>query len=129
LGIATIGTAVVAAILNAIIFFIADAASVWDGIIIMEDTEQEMNVAAIASLTIFGVLGGGIALFTLTRISAENGVQWWRYLAIAVLVLSFGSPLTVADADVPFILTLELTHIVAGVLTIWALPKFSAATE
>lgn len=123
LAIAAVGTAVAAVIANVVIFFIADVAGVWDDILV-ENLDGEMNIGAIVSLTVLGVLGGALTLFGLTRVSAENGIQWWRYLAIAVLVLSFGSPLSVPDGDVPFILVLEITHIVAGGLTIWALPRF-----
>lgn len=127
-GMATLGTAIVAAIINSIVFLVADAAGVWDAYVIeIGAASFEVAVWYIGFGTLILVALSGLPFVVLIWHDAATGVQRWRLLAWVILVLSFLQPPLVADGDVAVILTLELLHVIAGGLAIFAIPRFGIA--
>lgn len=121
-GIAALG----AVIINAILFFIADVAGVWDDILI-PPSDEEMFIVPVMFASIVGITGGTIVFALLNQFS-KNPIRIFQIVAVIVLLFSFTNPLTVPDADLPFILTLEVMHIVAGGLTIALFTRLGASS-
>lgn len=108
-------TILIAVVLNVILFFIADAAGVWDGVELQNG--EEMVAPAVAFITILGLVGGIITFAALNQFT-QNPVRIFQIVAGVVLVLSFVTPFGVEDAPADFIIALELMHVVAGVTII-----------
>lgn len=104
--------ALIASIINAIIFSLADRAKVWDGIII-PIADQEVELVPIVSATIFGIFGGTVVFAGLNQYT-DNPVRNFQIIAGTVLVVSFVQPPLIPGADAPFVLVQETMHIVAG---------------
>lgn len=119
-GIAAVGSA----ILNAILFYIADATGWIPRDFIIPSAGQPITIGVVVFVTILGVVLGGVVFTGLARFTSRP-ISIFRIVGIVALVLSFASPATVPNAPLGFILTLEVMHIIPGVITIYALTTFT----
>lgn len=106
-----------AAIVNGIIFVIAEAAGFIPRNFVIELVGQSLSLAPVVGSTIVGVIIGAVVFAIMGRF-ARRPISLFRIVAIVVLVLSFAQPLLIAGAPLSMILTLELMHIVAGAFAI-----------
>lgn len=108
-----------AAVANALIYVIASALG-----LIPADIEvqpgQTLSVAMVIISTIAGTLAGTIVFALLARFT-RRPISLFRIIAGVALLLSFASPLTIPGAPLSMILTLELMHITAAAILVWAL--------
>ncbi len=116
--------AVVAAILNAIVYLIASALGVTFAFFPPEIPTPPFLLVAVGA-TVVGVLAGTFVYTLMPRFS-KRPISTFRTVAIVVLVLSFAQPLLLLTGLFPVpepvgigtILALEIMHIVAGVACI-----------
>jgi hypothetical protein len=122
----TVIAAVASAVVNSIVFFIAQAMGVFDNVAVnMGGNSMAFSVIpVIASSILFILIGGGL-MWVIARINARP-ISTWRIVAIVALVLSLGMPLapnTFSNPTSALFITLLLMHIIAGVITIYLLPS------
>lgn len=105
----------IAAVINAIIFFIAPAltATQTDG------TVGPVTLAPIIFASIIPSIFAAILLWLLRRFTG-NGTRIFQIVAVIFLLVSFVSPFTAA-ASTGIALWLNLMHLVAGSTIIWSL--------
>ena len=115
---------IVAAIVNVIVFFIAQTMGVFDELVVIAGGGNDpFSILPIILTSIILILIGGGVMWLIDRFS-ERPITIWRIVAIVALVLSYGLPFapdTLANADIPVYVTLILMHTIAGVITIYLL--------
>ena len=111
-------TATIAAAANAVVYFIARAVGTLSDTVVVPGANQPITLAPVVSFSFLQVLLAAVVLAVIARF-AQRPVRTFRIVATVVLLLSFlQPPLLITGAPVSFILTLELMHIVAGVIAI-----------
>jgi hypothetical protein len=122
----TVIAAVASAVVNSIVFFIAQAIGIFDNVAVtMGGTSMAFSVIPVIMSSILFILIGGGLMWVIARFNARP-ISTWRIVAIVALVLSLGMPLapnTFTNPTTPFFITLLLMHIIAGVITIYLLPS------
>ena len=118
--------AVVAAVANALVYFVAlGLGLIPQGFLIrMTSGEMPLTVGLVAITSVVGAVGAGV-VFAVIGLFARRPVGLFRIVAAVALVLSFAMPLTIPEAPVTVVLSLEVMHVVAwavivGILTRWA---------
>jgi hypothetical protein len=112
--------AAISAVANAIIFFVAAATGLLDTNFVMQPLGQTMTVFPVIISSFVGVLVGTAVFAALAKFTSRP-ISIFRIVAIVALVLSLAQPLLIQGAPVSFLLTLEVMHIVAGVIAIYLL--------
>ena len=98
----------------------------------ISDEFLPMTTGAIATFTAFGVLGAVLVFAVVVRFSREP-ISLFRKIAAVVLLLSLVPDLLLLwappemRADVPQVIALMLTHVVAAGACVWVLERFSQA--
>jgi hypothetical protein len=120
----TVIAAVTAAVVNSIVFFIAQAMGIFDNVAItMGGNSMAFSVIPVIMSSILFILIGGALMWVIARFNARP-ISTWRTVAIVALILSFGmpfSPNTFANPTPAFFATLLLMHTLAGIITIYLL--------
>lgn len=124
--------ALTAAIANALVYFATSALGFipQSFLIRMTSGEMPLTVSVVAITSVVGTVGAAI-VFAVIGLLTRRPVRLFRIIAVVVLVLSFAMPLTIPDAPVAMILSLEAMHVMAwavivGLLTTVARRKASA---
>ena len=115
--------AVVAAIVNAIIFALADAAGLFPDDVLLT-SGQPMGLGPVVSVTIIGVVGAVIVYALIGRFS-RRPIRLFTIVAAVVLVLSFASPLSIPGAGAGYIAALELLHITTAAIAVGLLTRLA----
>jgi hypothetical protein len=112
----TVIAAVIVAIVNSIIYLIMD--SEFEGVSV---GESEFMVGNVIFLSVVLIVLGGVTLWGINRFS-DRPITLWRYVAVAVLLISYLAPVLGLDAPstTPRIILLIL-HTIAGAVTIYLL--------
>lgn len=120
----TVIAAVVSAIANTVIYFIAQALGIFDDVLVtMGGGSDPFLLPPVIGSSITFVLVGGALMWLIARFS-QRPISTWRIVAIVGLILSFGmpfSPNAFANATTSFYVVLILMHIVAAIITIYLL--------
>lgn len=124
----TLLTGVVAAIVDVVIYFVAQALG-FIGDLVPEFPES-MPVPdsmppfwmAIIGVTIIFIVIGGIVLWIIDRFS-KKPISTWRIVAIVALVLSLAQPFFAFSGN--DLILVGLLHIVAGVIAIYMIPSMA----
>lgn len=116
----------VAALANAVLYFIADALGAFPDSVLVTNG-QPMSVAPVILSSIVGVLGGALVFALLGRF-ARRPLTVFRIVALIVLVLSFAQPFFIAGAGLDYRLWLLAMHVVAGVIAIALLTGLARKT-
>ena len=118
--------AVAAAVANALVYFVAlGLGFIPQGFLIrMTSGEMPLTVGLVAITSVVGAVGAGV-VFAVIGQFARRPVGLFRIVAAVALVLSFAMPLTIPDAPVTVVLSLEVMHVeawavIVGILTRWA---------
>ena len=106
--------AVAAAVANALVYLAASGFGfVPQGFLIsMTSGEMPLTVGLVAITSVVGAVGAAI-VFAVIGLFARRPVRSFRIVAAVTLVLSFAMPLTIPDAPVAVVLSLEVMHVVA----------------
>ncbi len=118
IAVGTIVGALAAAAVNAVVFFIADAAGSFPEDVLVESPGGDLapiGVGTVILATIFQLVVAGIVFAVISRFSARPIRLFW-YVAMVVLVLSFALPFTISDAPGDMIVALLLMHLLAAVI-------------
>lgn len=99
-------TALVAAVANAIVFFLARAAGAVPDGYMMPNINQALTLGPVVGATFIQVLLGAV-VFALIGRFAQRPIRLFRIIALVVLILSFFQPiLLLAGAPASFLATL-----------------------
>lgn len=111
-----------AAVVNAIVYVIAAALGVFEGVVVQMGPEpMPFSVLPVLISSFLFICIGGLVLYAIDRFS-DQPLTLWRNVAVVALVLSFLQPIFLLDAPtIATVLTLELMHIIAGVIAIYLL--------
>lgn len=109
--------AILAAVANAILYFIADALGAFPASVLVPGANQPLTVGPIIFSSLGGTLAGAVVFAIIGRF-ARRPVSTFRVVAAIVLVLSFAQPFLIPDADFGYRAWLIAMHIVAGVIAI-----------
>ncbi|MEM8862712.1 MAG: DUF6069 family protein [Chloroflexota bacterium] len=105
----------IAAVINAIVFFIAPALNV-------SQPDGSLAPVGLVPIIVASIIPGifaAIFLWLLRRFTG-NGTRIFQIVAVILLLLSFISPFTAA-ASTGIAIWLNVMHLVAGVAIIWSL--------
>ncbi len=118
--------ALTAAVANALVYFAASGLGFIPQSVLVPTPsgEHPLTVAPVVVSSAVGAVGAAV-VFAIIGLFVRRPVRLFRIVATVVLVLSFASPLTIPDAPVVMILSLEVMHVVAwavivGLLTTMA---------
>lgn len=117
----TVIAGAVAAVINAIVFFLADTLGVFEGVVMtIGTTEMTFSVVpvVVSSFVFIGI--GGVVLWLIDLFSNQP-LMLWRNVAVLALLLSFLQPIFLLDAPMDTVIVLELMHIIAGAIAIFLL--------
>jgi hypothetical protein len=106
--------AVSAAVANAVVYFVASALGAMPQDFVVQDSGP-LTLAPVVLSSLIGAAGAAV-IFTLVALLARRPIRTFRIVAAVVLMLSFATPLTIPEAPLSVILTLELMHVVAAVI-------------
>jgi hypothetical protein len=122
----TVIAAVASAVVNSIVFFIAQAMGVFDNVAVnMGGNSMAFSVIPVIMSSILFILIGGGLMWVIARFNARP-ISTWRIVAIVALILSLGMPLapnTFTNPTTALFVTLLLMHVIAGAITIYLLPS------
>ncbi len=111
---------VVAAAVNAVIYFIASAAGAIPQTVLVPGLNQPITVVLVILNSFVPAILAAVVLALLNRF-ARRPVRLFRIIAAVLLVISFANPLTIPGAPLAMILTLDLMHIVAAAIIVGVL--------
>jgi uncharacterized protein DUF6069 len=111
---------VVAAAVNAVIYFIASAAGAIPQTVLVPGMNQPITVVLVILNSFVPAILAAVVLALLNRF-ARRPVRLFRIIAAVLLVISFANPLTIPGAPLAMILTLDLMHIVAAAIIVGVL--------
>lgn len=115
--------AIVAAIIaNVVLYYIAVAAI--GPLLVPTAPEGAVSAGIVAVATLMGTLGGWIVFALFVRFS-KRPIYWYQIVAVVMLVLSLASPLTVGIPSTAVIVTLELMHILAAVISVVVMTRLT----
>lgn len=115
-------TAVIAAVINTIIYFIGKAAGAFPESIIIPNANAPLKLPPVILASLIGVLVGGIVFAVIARFS-KKPISVFQIVAAVVLILSLATPFQIPNAPLGMVLLLELMHLIAGSLAIWLMPR------
>ncbi|MCX6046205.1 MAG: DUF6069 family protein [Chloroflexi bacterium] len=113
--------AVIAAVVNGILFLIGSAAGAFPSSVITP-MGVPITIGAVVLMSAVGVLVGTLVYTIFSRFSARSG-RWFTIVAVIVLLLMAYSPFSLAGAPTLMILFLEIMHLVAGGAAIYFLTR------
>ena len=103
----------VAAVTNAILFFIFHSAGVLTDDIMVQPN-QPLNIVAIIMASIIPSLIGACIFFLFEKFG-KNGLKIFSMVAIILLVLSFGNPFFgIPNVTIAYCIVLDIMHIVVA---------------
>jgi hypothetical protein len=114
--VATVG----AAGANAVVYFIAAALGAFPQSVIVPNAGGPLTLALVIISSLIGAVAA-IIVFAAIGWFARRPIRLFRIVAAITLILSFVSPFSIPDAPVGMILSLELMHIIAAAIIVWAL--------
>jgi hypothetical protein len=128
LALATLAGAVAAAVVNAIVYWIADAAGSLpnDVLVTTPGGEQAIDLVAVLTMSFIPILVTGVVLAIIDRISRRPFQIFWTISAVALLV-SFFSIFGIEDAPGDMIVALMFMHAVAAIVGVGVLSRLARA--
>src|SRR5512138_2116739 len=79
-----------------------------------------LNPGLVLSVSVGGVLAGTLIYAALARMVSAPA-KLFRWLALVILILSFGAPLSMQGFTWDLTLALDLMHVVVAAATVWSL--------
>jgi hypothetical protein len=119
-------TLVVAAVANAIVYFIAAALGAIPETVLVGPMSQPITLLPVVSATIMGGVAGVLVYAGLLRFT-EQPKRIFTIMAVVVLVLAIGPTLTLG-APAAMVVALNIMHVVAGGVIVALLTRKDYAT-
>ena len=111
---------VLAAAGNAILYFICYVAGIIPWSMLSPGRGVSLTPQLVLSVSVGGVLAGTAIYAALLRTS-PNPDTTFRWLALIIVILSFGAPLSMKLFTWDLMLALDLMHVVVAAATVWSL--------
>ncbi len=105
--------AAIAAVANVVVFSILGLFIDWNAT--MTPAGAPVSAVPVAMLSFIPVLLSGVVLFLLARFTRRPATLW-VWVCVVVTVLSFVTPFSVPGAPLPWVIGLEVLHVVAGAI-------------
>jgi len=101
-----------AAVINAIVFFIGQAAGIITDNVFVEPN-QPLTIAPVLISSIVPAIIGSFVFFLFEKYT-QNGYKNFSILAIAFLVFSLAGPFNIPNVPVAYAIALNVMHLVVG---------------
>lgn len=101
----------IAAVINAVLFYIGTATGAIPNNVIIPDAGQPLTIVPVLVASFVPVIVGGLLLALLNRFTKQP-FRIFSIIAVIVLALSFFSPFSIPGAPISMIVILELMHVV-----------------
>lgn len=111
---------VLAGIGNATLYFICYVAGIIPWSMLSPGRGVSLTPQLVLSVSVGGVLAGTAIYAALLRTS-PNPDTTFRWLALIIVILSFGAPLSMQLFTWDLMLALDLMHVVVAAATVWCL--------
>jgi hypothetical protein len=112
--------AVVAVVLNVVVYFIGSALGTLPESVVVPPANLPITVVPIVMATVMGAVAGTIVYALLGRFTARP-VTIFRILGTVVLILSLAQPFIIPNVPLNMVITLDIMHIIAGAVIIYVL--------
>lgn len=119
-----------AAAINAIVYFAASGLGFisQNTLVPTPGGEQPLTLAPVVVSSVIGAIGAAI-VFAQIGMFARRPVRLFRIVATLALVLSLTMPLTIANAPLSMVVSLEAMHVAAWAVTVGLLTTLARRTE
>lgn len=124
LAVTTVVAALAAALVNTVVYYVGSAFGAFPSDVVIQ-ADLPMTLAPIASLTVIAVLAAG-GVFALLARFTSNPSRAFLVVALLVLVGMAIPPFTIAGAPVAMITALQITHLTAAAIAMFALLRYAA---
>ena len=109
-----------AAAANAVFSYIAAALGAFPQSVIIPHAPAPLPPAPVIISLALGAVAGTV-VFTIIARFARRPIRLFRIVAVIGLILSFASPFSIPGVPFGMVLGLELMHIIAAAIIVWAL--------
>ena len=111
--------ALAASAANVVLFFLGSALGTLtpDVMIDAPAGPEPLTPVQVIRNSFLGAVLATVLFAAITRF-ARRPIRAFRIVAVVVLVLSFAMPVTIRGAPLPYILTLELMHVIAALIIV-----------
>lgn len=116
--------AAIAAVINVVVFLILGLFIDWNAT--MTPAGAPVSAVPVAMLTFIPILLSGVVFFLLARF-IKRPVTVWIGVCVVVTLLSFVTPFSVPGAPLPWIIGLEILHVIAGAIAALGYPRLARA--
>ena len=120
--------ALIAAVGNSILYLACYASGIIPWNMLSPGRGVSITPRLVILVSIGGALAGSVIYELIKRLSSRP-VKTFRLVALVILVLSFGAPLSFDTITTPLMIALDLMHIVVYAATVWALTMWSPANS
>lgn len=114
---------IVAALINAVLFYIGLATGAIPGDLIIPNAGQPLSVLPVILASFVPALVAGMVLAILNRFS-KNPLGIFNSIAVIVVVLSFFSPFSIPNVPTGMVVILELMHLVVAGVVVYAFNRY-----
>ncbi len=111
--------AVTAAVANTFAYLVASVLGAMPQDVVVNG-QGPITLVVVAAVSAQGALAGAV-IYALVGWFARRPVLVFRVVAAVALVLSFVTPFTIPGAPIPMVLTLELMHVIAALVSVGTL--------
>lgn len=115
--------AAISAVINAILFFLGSAAGLLPETVLLPGPNEPLTVVPVIFSSIVGTLAGTVLYLLLSRFAPTSSSRVFRITLIVLGLATLFPPLSIPEAPVGMVLTLELMHVVTIVGMYVGLPK------
>jgi hypothetical protein len=112
--------AAIAGVINAFIYTVCFAVGIIPWSMLSPGRDVQITPELVVAVSAGGALLGTVMFAIIRRVSRRPAATF-RWVALAVLILSFGAPMAMDMSSVSLEIALDLMHTVVAVATIWAL--------
>jgi hypothetical protein len=112
--------AVIAGVINAFVYTVCFAIGVIPWSMLSPGKEVQITPELVVAVSVGGAAAGTL-IYAIVRRVTHNPVKVFRWIALGVLIFSFGAPMAMDMFSPMLEVALDLMHVVAAVSTVWAL--------
>lgn len=117
--------ALVAAVINTLVFFIFKAMGIFTETILI-DGKVPLTIAPVLMSSIVPTLVATLVFFLFEKFS-NKGFRNFRILSIVLLLVSLFSPLSIPNITMAYIVGLDIMHVVVALLLLYFIQKAKVA--
>lgn len=114
----------IAAMLNAVLFWIGTALGTFPPGLVIPSSGEPFTVGAVAFSSFMPALVAGLLLFLLIRF-ARKPLHSFNVIALLVLVLSVVTPFSLPAAPIGLIVLLEVMHLVVAAVIVFLFNRYA----